>query len=45
MKKVFAMLMVLVLVLGGTAMAETQLTFDGKVVAGKTEPITVPFGG
>ena len=45
MKKVFAMLMVLVLVLGGTAMAETQLTYDGTVVAGKTEPITVPFGG
>ena len=45
MKKVFAMLMVLVLVLGGTALAETQLTYDGVVVAGRTEPITMPFGG
>ena len=45
MKKVFAMLVVLVLVLGGTALAETDLSYEGKVVAGDTIPIAAPFGG
>lgn len=45
MKKVFAMLMALVLVLGGTALAETELTYEGKVVAGETVPVAAPFGG
>ena len=34
MKKVFSMLMALVLVLGGTALYETELTYEGKVVDG-----------
>ena len=45
MKKVFAILMALVLVLGGTALAETELSYEGKVVAGETIPVAAPFGG
>jgi len=44
MKKLFAMLMVLALVLGSAAMAE-ELSYDGQVVAGETVPIAAPFGG
>ena len=44
MKKLFAMLMVLALVLGSAAMAE-ELSYDGQVVAGETVPVAAPFGG
>ena len=45
MKKVFALLIALTLVLGSTALAETGLSYEGKVVAGDSVPIAAPFGG
>ena len=45
MKKGIAMLLVLALALGGTALAETELSYEGEVVAGETVPIAAPFGG
>lgn len=44
-KKVFCWLLVLLIGLGGIALAETEFSYEGEVVAGKTIPVTAPFGG
>ncbi len=45
MKKFFALLLVLLLGLNGLALAETELSYEGTVVAGETVPVSVPYGG
>ena len=47
MKKGFALLLVLVLcaAIGGTALGEAELSYDGEVVAGESIPVTAPYGG
>ena len=47
MKKMIAMLtaLALVLSLGVTALAESDFSYEGIVVAGDTVPIAAPFGG
>ena len=47
MKKGFALLLVLILCVSaaGAAMGETELSYDGQVVAGESIPVTAPYGG
>ena len=45
MKKVFALLLAVLLGMSGFALAERDLSYDGTVVAGETIPVSVPFGG
>ena len=47
MKKGFALLLVLVLcaAIGGAALGEAELSYDGEVVAGESIPVTAPYGG
>ena len=47
MKKGFALLLVLVLcmIAAGAALGETELSYDGQVVAGESIPVTAPYGG
>lgn len=48
MKKGIALLIVCLMTLtalGGTALGESALSYEGQVVAGDTLPIVVPFGG
>ena len=44
MKKIVSLLLAL-LCLGGFALGEAELSYDGSVVAGKTVPVSVPYGG
>ena len=47
MKKAMAWLLALTLLLGtgAAALGETELSYEGTVIAGETVPVTVPFGG
>ena len=47
MKKGFALLLVLILcaAIGGAALGEAELSYDGEVVAGESIPVTAPYGG
>lgn len=49
MKKFFALLAALLLALapglGSPALSETELSYEGSVVAGETVPVSVPYGG
>ena len=45
MKKALALLLVLLLALSGTALADTEYSYEGTVVAGETIPVSVTFGG
>jgi len=45
MKKGFALLLALLLCLSTWAMAETDMSYEGQVVAGETVPVSVSYGG
>ena len=46
-KRAMALLLsgMLLLGIGGTALGEAELSYEGTVIAGETIPVTVPFGG
>ena len=45
MKKLFAVLAALLLCVSGVALSESELSYEGTVVAGETIPVAVPYGG